>query len=175
MSGHNRWTQIKRKKEKTDGQKSKIFSKFARLITQEAKIGGSDSPSLKRAIDQAKSANMPNDNIDRAIKKALDPQSKKLESIFYEAYGPGGVAIVVEAMTDNKNKAVMEVKTALTKNGSSLANPGSAMWAFEKNSEGELLPTIETEINEIDFEKLEKIIEALEECEEVQNVITNAK
>lgn len=175
MSGHNRWTQIKRKKEKTDGQKSKIFSKFARLITQEAKIGGPDSPTLKKAVERAKASNMPNDNIERAIKKALDPQSKKLESIIYEAYGPGGVAIVIEAMTDNRNKASMEVKTALTKNGSSLASQGSALWAFLKNPDGDLEPLNFVELSDEDLEKLEKLVDTLEECEEVQNVITNAK
>src|SRR5436190_14809283 len=111
MSGHNKWSKIKRQKEKTDGQKSKIFGKMVKLIQVEAKKAGGNisSPGLKAAIEKAKSFNVPNDNIDRAIKKSAEAGA--LEIIVYEAYGPGGCAMVIEALTDNKNRANQEVKT----------------------------------------------------------------
>src|SRR5258708_5544612 len=100
MSGHNKWSKIKRQKEKTDGQKSKIFGKMVRLITVEAKKAGGNvsSPGLKAAIEKAKSMNVPNDNIDRAVKKFAEG-GLEMEHIVYEAYGPGGCAMIIEALT----------------------------------------------------------------------------
>src|ERR1700722_18393770 len=122
MSGHNKWSKIKRQKEKTDGQKSKIFSKMLKIVTVEAKkaAGNRTSPGLKTAIDKAKAENVPNDNIERAIKKAT------------EAYGPGGTAIIIEALTENRNKAAQEVKHILSDLGYELAGIGAATWAFER-------------------------------------------
>ncbi len=174
MAGHNRWTQIKRKKEKTDGQKSKVFSKFARLITQEAKLNGPESPSLKKAIERAKEANMPSENIARAIKKASESGSGNLKTIIYEAYGPGKTAILIVAMTDNSNRASTEIKTILAKNGLSLATPGSASWAFRKE-ENIFIPNIKIALSDDDLEKLLKINEALEESDGVQDIFTNAE
>jgi YebC/PmpR family DNA-binding regulatory protein len=185
MSGHNKWTQIKRQKAKTDGQKSKTFSKFARLITQEAKHakGNLSDPSLRATIEKARSFNMPNENIDRAIKKATEANTATLESITYEAYGPGGCALIIEALTDNRNKAAQEIKHILSDHGIELASIGSAMWAFKKSSPtaGGMGGGISWEpqtmiaISPEDLVMLEKIINDLEENDEVQEVFTNAE
>ena len=105
MSGHNKWSKIKRQKEKTDGQKSKIFGKMVKMISVEAKKanGNVSSPGLKAAIEKAKSFNVPNDNIERAIKKSAE--AKEMELVVYEAYGPGGCAMIIESLTDSKNRA----------------------------------------------------------------------
>jgi YebC/PmpR family DNA-binding regulatory protein len=133
MSGHNKWSKIKHKKAISDSKKSKEFSKLARLLTVESKKASGDisSPSLRVAIEKARGANMPSINIDRAVKKGITADAASMEAITYEAYGPGGSALVIEALTENKNKAASEIKHILSKNGSSLAAQGSATWAFE--------------------------------------------
>lgn len=175
MAGHNKWAQIKRQKGKTDAEKSRTFSKFARLLTVEAKKVGADrnSPSLKAIIDRARAANMPNDNIDRAIKKSSE-ESEAMEAIIYEAYGPGGCALVIDTLTSNRNKAAQEVKHVLSRNGYSLAGIGAAIWAFEKTMEG-WIPKTTVELTEDDTVKLDQLVTELEENEDVQNVYTNAE
>lgn len=175
MAGHNKWSKIKRQKEKTDGQKSKIFGKLVRMISVEAKLaqGNTSSPSLRSAIEKAREANVPNENIERAIKKANE-QGEDLESITYEAYGPGGCALVIEALTTNRNKAAQEIKHVLSDFNISLAGIGSATWAFEKNGK-EWIPKTTVPISEDDGRILENIIEALEDNDEVQEVYTNAE
>ena len=176
MAGHNKWKQIKERKAKTDGAKSKIFGKFARLITVEAKKAGGNlsAPGLKAVIDRAKSFNMPNDAIDRAIKKATEAGNTAMESITYEAYGPGGVAMIIEALTSSRNKASQEIKHILSKNGFELASIGSATWAFKKNG-AVWEATTTVPISDEDMNSLEKLVEELEENEEVQEVFTNAE
>ncbi len=176
MSGHSKWKQIKHKKAKSDGQRSKIFSKYAKLITQEAKRakGSLTDPALKAVIERAKSENMPNDNIERAIKKATTDNSAMLESITYEAYGPGGCALIIVALTDNRNKAAQEVKHILTNNNLTLASIGSASWAFKKTAEG-WEPQTTIPLSPEDETALEKVIEELEDNDEVQEVFTNAE
>ncbi len=175
MAGHNKWSQIKRQKGKTDAQKSKLFSKYAKLITQEAKKsnGNVTSPGLKAAIERARADNMPSDNIERAIKKATT-QATDLESITYESYGPGGCAIVIDALTDNRNKAAQEIKHILSNHGLELAGIGAATWAFEKQN-GEWTPKTTVPISDTDANTLETIINELEENDEVQGVYTNAE
>jgi YebC/PmpR family DNA-binding regulatory protein len=177
MSGHNKFSKIKRLKAKTDAQKSAAFSKMAKLIQVEAKKAGGNvtSPGLKAIIERAKAIDMPNDNIDRAVKKATSADTEQMESITYEAYGPGGVAIIIEALTSNRNKAAGEIKHILSENGTSLASPGSASWAFEKSIEEGWVPKNTMPISEEDSQKLEKLIDELEENEEVQDVYTNAE
>jgi YebC/PmpR family DNA-binding regulatory protein len=178
MSGHNKWSKIKNKKAVTDGQKSKIFGKLVRFITVESKKAKGDvnSPGLRAAIEKAKEANVPSDNIDRAVKKGLGGEGGEMEQITYEAYGPGGCALIIEALTENRNKAAQEVKHILTKNGFELAVPGSALWAFEKSiGSSEWTPKNTVPISQEDGEKLDLIIEELEENEEVQEVFTNAE
>lgn len=176
MSGHNKWSKIKRQKEKTDAQKSKIFGKLVRFITVEAKkaAGNLNSPSLKNAIEKAKAANVPNDNIERAIKKSTEGGGE-MESIMYEAYGPGGCAIIIEALTQNRNKAAQEIKHILTKNGFSLASIGAASWAFTKTPEMEWQAKSTVPLSDEDSEKLTILVDELEENDEVQDVYTNAE
>jgi transcriptional/translational regulatory protein YebC/TACO1 len=175
MAGHNKWAQIKRQKGKTDKEKSKAFSKFSRLITTEAKRVGGDrnSASLIAIIDRARAINMPNDSIDRAVKKSTE-NSAAMESAVYEAYGPGGSALIIDSLTDNKNKAAQEIKHILSRNGYSLAGMGAASWAFEKTAEG-WIPKSTMELSDEDVAKLDTLITELEENDDVQAVYTNAE
>ncbi len=175
MSGHNKWSQIKHKKAKTDGAKSKLYSKYSKLISAEAQKvkGDRTSPSLRAIIDRAKSEDVTNEVIDRAIKKASEPGAA-LESIIYEAYGPGGCALMIEALTASKNKAAQEVKHILSENGFSLAAPGSASWAFTREGAG-WKASITVELSDSDLEILEKLVNDLEANEEVQEVYTNVE
>lgn len=176
MAGHSKWKQIKERKAKTDGAKSKIFGKFARLITVEAKKAGGNlgAPGLKAVIERARKENTPNDIIERAIKKATEAGGQAMESIIYEAYGPGGVAIIIEALTDNRNKAAQEIKHILSEQGFALASQGSASWAFKKT--GMVWePTMTVPLSDTDLELLENLTSKLEENDEVQEVFTNAE
>lgn len=170
MSGHNKWSKIKHKKAITDAQKSKVFSKLVRLIQVESKNANGDvnSPGLKTAIEKAKKENMPKDNIEKAIKKGASDTGASMDSVTYESYGPGGVALMIDALTDNKNRTSAEIKYILSKNGLSLS--GSASWAFENK-----VPKTFVEISEEDAVKLDSIIEALEEQDDVQEVYHNRK
>ena len=175
MSGHNKFSKIKHLKAKNDAQKSKIYTKFVRLITLEAKKSGGNlnSPGLANAIAKARGENMPNDTIDRAIKKATDT-SAQMESFVYEAYGPGGTAMIIDVLTDNRNKAAQEIKAILSRHDVALAAPGSASWAFHKEG-SEWKPITTTTMEDADIEKLGTIIEDLEANDDVQNVVTNAE
>jgi|SRR3989344_3596958 len=175
MSGHNKWSQIKRQKGKTDAEKSKSFTKFARLITVESKKSGGNrtAPGLKATIEKARAANMPNENIERAIKKATE-HGAVMESITYEAYGPGGCAIIIEVLTDNRNKASQEMKHTLSLNGFALAGIGAATWAFEKTAEG-WVPKTTMPLGEEDLKMLEKLVGELEDNDDVQDVYTNVE
>ncbi len=176
MAGHNKFSKIKHQKAKNDAQKSKVFGKLVRFITVEAKKSKGDvkSPGLALAIEKAKKENMPNDTIDRAVKKASTDNSAAMENIMYEAYGPGGIALLIEALTDNRNKAAQEVKAILARHGSELAAVGSAAWAFTKTPEG-WQPTMTMPLEDEDITKLEALVNDLEENDEVQNVFTNAE
>jgi YebC/PmpR family DNA-binding regulatory protein len=176
MAGHNKWSKIKRQKAGSDAARSKLFGKLVRYIGVEAKKAGGNmaSAGLKAAIDKAKEANVPNDTIDRAIKKASTDNSAAMESITYEAYGPGGCAIIIEALTDNRNKAAQEIKHILSKNSFALAAPGSASWAFKKEN-NEWMPQTMAPINSEDGQALESLIGELEDNDEVQDVYTNAE
>lgn len=175
MAGHNKWSKIKRQKEKTDGQKSKVFGKLVKLIQVEAKKAGGNisSPGLKAAIEKAKSFNVPNDNIERAIKKSSEAGESEL--VVYEAYGPGGCAMIIECLTENKNRANQDVKTILARNDLAMAGIGAASWAFTHNPGEEWLPTSTIPLSEEDGEKLSKLIDDLEESDEVNDVYTNAE
>ncbi len=176
MSGHNKFSKIKHQKAANDAKKSKIFGKLVRFITVEAKKAGVNlkSPGLALAIEKAKKENMPNDTIDRAIKKATTDNSAAMENILYESYGPGGVALLIEVLTDNRNKAAQEVKHILANHGSELAAVGSATWAFAKSHEGWVANTT-MPLEDEDIAKLGALVEELEENDEVQNVFTNAE
>ena len=136
MSGHSKWSTIKRKKAAQDAKRGKIFTKLIKEITIATRQGGADpsaNPRLRLAIDNAKSANMPMDNIKRAIKKASgEGGSDNFMEITYEGYGPGGIAILIESVTDNKNRTVAEVRHLLNKHGGSLGESGSVAWMFDR-------------------------------------------
>ena len=136
MSGHSKWNNIKHKKEKSDAQKAKIFTKMGREIAVAAKSGGADpevNGRLKDAIAKARSFNMPNDNIERSIKKAAgDNNNAHYEDVVYEGYGPNGVAIIIEATTDNRNRTAGEVRHILDKFGGNLGATGSVSWMFDR-------------------------------------------
>ncbi len=175
MSGHNKWAQIKRQKAVTDAKKSKIFSKHARLIALEAKKSGSSpSASLNQAIDNAKKDNVPKDVIDRAVKKGKEGGDEALEAVTYECYGPGGSAIIIEALTGNRNKAAQEIKHILSKNGFVLAAPGAASWAFTKQ-ESKWTPNMTMTLSDEDLVILDKLVDELEDNDEVQEVFTNVE
>ena len=237
MSGHSKWATIKRKKGAADAKRGKLFTKAIKEITISAREGGGDpsgNPRLRLAVDNAKAINMPSDNIERAIKKATgELEGTTYHELTYEGYAPGGVALLVEVATDNKNRTVAEVRHIFTRHNGNLGETGSVSWMFEKKgiislpkqgkSEDEMLEIVlnagaedlqtEEEFFEIqtdiesfepvrrviienklqidnaslqwiakntlnlkgeDAEQVMKLIEALEDCDDVQNVYSNA-
>jgi len=135
VSGHSKWSTIKRRKGAEDAKRGKIFTRLARDITMAAREGGGDensNPRLKLAITKARQANMPKDNIERAVKRGTGELegANAIEEITYEAYGPEGIAFIIEVMTDNKNRTLAEVKHAINRGGGSLAASGSVAWQF---------------------------------------------
>ncbi len=138
MSGHNKWSSIKHKKGAADAKRGKIFARLGKEITLAAKSGGGDislNPRLRSAVSAAKAANMPNDNVDRAIKKGTgELGGGALEELNYEGYAPGGVAIIVNCLSDNRNRTAANVRSYFSKNNSSLASSGSVSWMFHRKS-----------------------------------------
>ncbi len=235
MAGHSKWANIQHRKGRQDAARSKLFSKLSKEITVAAKMGDPDpdkNPRLRLAVKSAKSQSMPNDNIDRAIKKSLAGDGDEYEEIRYEGYGPGGVAVIVEAMTDNRNRTASNVRSTFSKNGGNLGETGSVGFMFdrvglvsygadagdadavfeaaieagaedvESSDDGHLIYCADTDLNdvstalegtlgdsgeakliwkpststELDLEgmqKLMKLIDALEDDDDVQNVTAN--
>jgi YebC/PmpR family DNA-binding regulatory protein len=136
MSGHNRWSKIKHKKEASDSKKSKVWTKVIKELTLSARLGGGDiagNPRLRAASDKARSVNMPNDTIDRAIKKGTgDLEGVSYEEFNYEVFGPGGAAVLVEIMTDNRNRTASDIRSVITRHGGNLGASGSVGWMFKK-------------------------------------------
>lgn len=174
MSGHNKWSQIQRQKGASDGKRSQLFGKLSRMISAQVRLakGDKNAVAVRSAIEKARAADMPVDTIERAVSKATE--SKDLETIHYEAYGPGGVGIIIEALTDSRNRAAQEIRHILDKNGSALGSIGSVMWSFQK-IDNELRPTMTIPLGDEDAKLLERLIDELEENNEVQEVITNAE
>ena len=175
MSGHNKWSKIKHKKAATDAVRSRIFSKHSSLIAMESRKANGDvsSPGLAAAIERAKKDSMPKENIDRAVAKGGGADGTKLEEVTYEGYGPGGVALLIHAVTDNNNRTAPVIRHAFTKAGLELGTPGSAAWAFTKTRDG-YLPTTPMELDDATGEKLAEFIEKLEELDDVTAVYTGA-
>ena len=155
MAGHSKWKQIKHKKAANDQQRAKIFSKISKLITSAVIEGGGFSDpninvKLRLAIDKAKNANMPKDNIARAIEKGSGPDRVHLKEVLYEGFGPHGVALVVHATTDNSNRTVVEVRSVIEKAGGKLCVQGSVAYLFQvrHNPELEYTPLFNVEITE---------------------------
>ena len=136
MSGHSKWHSIRHKKGATDARRGKLFGKLIKEVTVAARLGGGDenaNPRLRQAVLKARAANMPTDNIDRAIKKgAGESGGADYHELLYEAYGPGGVAMLVEILTDNKNRSAAEVRNTLAKNGGNLGDAGSVSYLFKR-------------------------------------------
>jgi len=237
MSGHSKWATIRRKKGALDAKRGKLFTKLIKELTIAAREGGGDpsgNPRLRLAVDNAKAANMPADNIERAIKKATgELEGATISELTYEGYGPGGIAILIEVATDNKNRTVAEVRHIFSKQGGNMGESGSVAWMFEKkgvislpkqnksedevmeivlNAGAEDLQTedeyfeIQTDVESFESvrkslldnsltldnaslqwiakntvnvagenaEKMMKLIEALEDCDDVHNVYSNA-
>ncbi len=177
MSGHSKWAQIKHQKAASDAKKGKIFSKMGRLIALAAKKGAdpASNATLRDVIAHARAANMPSDNIDRAVKKGSGGgEGANLEEVRYEAYGPGGAAIIMEGITDNKNRTSNDIKHTLTLYGAKMVEPGSVLWAFEKDPGGAWNPKTPLKSAEKDIEQLNRLTEALEEQDDVQAIYTNA-
>jgi YebC/PmpR family DNA-binding regulatory protein len=164
MAGHSKWAGIKHKKAIVDARRGKLFTKLARAITVAAKEGGGDiegNPALSLAVQKAKDASMPKDNIERAIAKGTGEgaDADALEAVMYEGYGPGGVAILVEALTDNRNRTGSEIRHAFNKHGGNLGEPGSVAYLFDKKgvavvdgerfSEDDLMPAVDAGAEDI--------------------------
>ena len=164
MAGHSKWAGIKHKKAIVDARRGKLFTKLARAITVAAKEGGGDvegNPALSLAVQKAKDASMPKDNIERAIAKGTGEgaDADALEAVMYEGYGPGGVAILVEALTDNRNRTGSEMRHAFSKHGGNLGEPGSVAYLFDKKGvvvvdgerygEDDLMPAVDAGAEDI--------------------------
>ncbi len=238
MSGHSKWATTKHKKAAIDGKRAKMFAKLIKNIEVAARTGGGDmagNPTLYDAVQKAKKSSVPNDNIERALKRGSGAESggASYESLTYEGYAPGGVALLIECLTDNKNRAVMEVRTSLTRNGGAMADSGSVAYLFnrkgvvmvskEGHTEDEILevvldagaedvkplddvfeivseasdmvavrtalqdagldydsadvsflPSVEVPLDADGARKMIRVVDALEDCDDVQNVYTNA-
>lgn len=238
MAGHSKWATTKHKKAAIDAKRGKLFAKLVKNIEVAARNGGADvdgNPTLFDAIQKAKKSSVPNDNIERAVKRGagLDGGGIDYETIMYEGYGPGGVAMLIECLTDNRNRAASEVRVAVTRNGGSMADPGSVSYNFnrkgvivvpaegtddeaimeatleagaeEVNDNGEtfeiiseatdlvavrtalqeagidydsadasFVPTVEVPLDAATAEKVFNLIDVLEDCDDVQNVYSNA-
>ena len=241
MAGHSKWATTKHKKAVVDARRGKMFAKLIKNIEVAARMGGGDptgNPTLYDAIQKAKKSSVPNDNIDRAVKRGSgeDTGGADYQTIMYEGYGPSGVAMLIECLTDNKNRAAMEVRTAMTRNGGSLADPGSVSFLFNRkgvvlvpaaqdgktvteddvleaaldagaedvqdlgesfevvseatdlvavrtalqaagidydSAEAEFVPDMQVQLDKDDAAKLFRLIEALEDSDDVQNVFAN--
>lgn len=184
MSGHSHAKTVKRVKEANAQKRSQIFSKIARAISVAVKDKGADpesNPNLRVAIETARSANMPKENIERAIRKGSgeDISSEDLEEVVFEAFGPGGTAIIMEGITDNKNRSLGEIKKILNQYGGKLVGEGGVRWMFERKIKDrgvmEWEPLQEIELNEKEKESCQKLFDALDEDETVQEIYSNAK
>jgi len=238
MSGHSKWATTKHKKAVIDAKRGKLFAKLIKNIEVAARMGGADpaaNPTLYDAIQKAKKSSVPNKNIDSAVKRGagLEAGGKEYETIMYEGYGPNGVAILVECLTDNRNRAASEVRTAMTRNGGSMADPGSVSYLFSRkgvivvpqadgvdedsvlmavldagaeevrdlgdtfevvcepgdlvavrtalqeagieydSAEAGFVPSVSVELDEENAGKVFRLIDALEDCDDVQNVYAN--
>jgi YebC/PmpR family DNA-binding regulatory protein len=237
MSGHSKWSSIKHKKAATDAKRGKIFTKLIKEITVAARLGGGDqeaNPRLRSAIQAAKSENMPKDNVERAIKKGTgELEGVNYEESIYEGYGPGGAAVLVESLTDNKNRTVADIRSIFGKNGGNLGENGCVAWMFDKkgyiavdsksvdeetlmeaaleagaedikedngnfevitapgdfetvkeaidkasiaciDAEVTMLPQTTTNLSGKEAEQMVRLMEMLEDCDDVQKVYTNA-
>jgi len=174
MSGHSKWKQIKHKKEITDKKRSQLFVKLLNAVRIAAKDEPNPdfNPRLRTAVEKAKESHVPQENIERALKQSDD---KNLEEVIIEAYGPSGSAIIIEAITDNRNRTINEIKKILSDFGAKFAEPGSVRWSFIAPSSGNVSwqPKFKQEFSSEDKQKLSELIEALQEHNDIQETFTN--
>ncbi|MDP3696762.1 MAG: YebC/PmpR family DNA-binding transcriptional regulator [Candidatus Taylorbacteria bacterium] len=166
MSGHSRWSQIKHKKGLTDKKRGQLFSKLSKLISLAARKGTNpeNNLELKNAVEKARAMNMPNDNIRRAIKKVSDKSGAQLEELSIEAIGPGGIALKIKAITDNRNRTIAEIKNILADNSSKMVQPGSISWMFNQS----------VSITDAGIQtKIDKLLEVLDDNDDVEDVTSN--
>jgi YebC/PmpR family DNA-binding regulatory protein len=175
MSGHNKWTQIKRQKEAVDKKRALIFAKLLKAISVAARSEPNPdfNPKLRAAIEKAKENNVPQDNIERAIKKASEANNN-LEELIIESYGPEGTAFLIEAATDNKNRTISEIKKILADNEAKFAEAGSVQWAFE-NIDNNWKAKFPIEISQNSKEKIQKLLDLLEDRDDVLKIFHNIK
>ena len=178
MSGHSKWATTKHKKAVIDAKRGKLFAKLIKNIEVAARVGGGDpagNPTLYDAIQKAKKSSVPNDNIDRAVKRGsgLEAGGAEYETIMYEGYGPGGVAMLIECLTDNRNRAAMEVRTALTRNNGTLADPGSVSYLFSRKGQV-IVPKEASDEDGLMEAALDAGLEEINDLGEVWEVITEA-
>lgn len=172
MSGHSKWSQIKHKKGISDQKRGQLFSKLAKKISIAAREGADPATNFKlqSAIEEARSFNLPKENIERAVKKARDLESAALNQVIIQAIGPGSAALVIEAITDNKNRTINEIKNILAKHGAKPVPEGSLNWLFEKN----WVPQNPLSItDEVVLAKIDKLFEELDNHNDVEEVYSN--
>lgn len=176
MSGHNKFSKIKHKKEAMDAKKSKVFSVLVKQIALESRAakGDKNSPGLRMAIEKARASNMPGENIDRAVAKGAGTGENTMVDFLCEAYGPGGTAIIITGSTDSKNRTINEIKFTLSENGGSLGSQGSVVWAFQKTESG-FEPTTKNPLSDEDKDKLHNLIAELEDNPDVEEIYTNSE
>ena len=174
MSGHSKWSQIKHKKGVTDVKRGALFSKLLKAISVAAKTEPKPdfNPRLRSAIEKAKENNVPLENIEKAISKA--GEEKDLQEVIVEAYGPEGVGLIIEAITDNSNRTTSELRHLLDKNGAKMANPGSVQWGFEKAG-NEWKAKFPQALSPESKSRLDSLMKIIEEHEDVQKITTNCK
>ena len=176
MSGHNKWAQIKHKKATTDAKKGKVFSKLAKAISVAAR--GNPDPAtnvrLKTEVERAKAVNMPRENIERAIRRVSDRDAAALQEVYLEFIGPGGVGIIVAAVTDNSNRTINELRQLASKQNARMAGQGSILWMFHRSGQ-EFVPSTPYPLTDpVQQAQLEEFLSALDEHDDVQEVFTNA-
>ncbi len=172
MAGHNKWTQIKHGKGKADAIKARTFSKLSNLISAAAKSEPNPdfNPTLRSHIERAKKESMPLENIERAIKRA--GEGGDLDEFLIEAYGPEGAGIIIDGLTSNKPRTLNEIKIVLNDHNIKLATPGSLLWSFDKTNEG-YAPKYKQEVSEESRNKINELIEELEEREDIKEIYSN--
>ncbi|MEK9130150.1 MAG: YebC/PmpR family DNA-binding transcriptional regulator [Patescibacteria group bacterium] len=170
MSGHSKWTQIKRQKGITDAKRSNLFTKLGKIISIASREGGENPESnfkLRLAIEKAKEANMPKENIERAVKKGIGKtEDAKIEEIIYEAFGPDGAPLIIEVLTDNKNRTVSNIKSILNKYGGNLSSSNSVLWMFKKNGVIRINKSTIDNLEDFELKLMDLQIEDVEDEEE---------
>lgn len=176
MSGHSKWSTIKHKKALTDAKRSKVFSKIASVITIAARRGGDPdkNPTLRAAIEKAREVNLPKENIDRAIKRGTgEIAGAQIEEVTYGAFGPGGAAILITAITDNKNRTLAEIKKILQEHKAKFAEPGSIQWMFRREG-ADWIPNSPIKIEDENVKKkLAALYEVLDDAQDVNEIYDN--